>query len=105
MKDVFKKIVLPIVAIILLLWIGEHIYMVDGQIDWFRLYLVIGIPFGFPYMIWIIPLRGSVAEQVGILVMDALCAALIGCFVAAGMVIRAVFLIPITVVRLIRKQY
>ena len=103
MKDVFKKIILPIAGVLFLLWFGEQIYMVEGQIDWFRLGLVVGIPFGFPYMIWILPLRGSVTSQLGILAVDALCAAFIGCFVAAGMVIRAVFLIPVTAVRMIRR--
>ena len=71
--------------------------MVEGQIDWFKIGLIVGILFGFPYMIWIIPLRGSLTSQLGILAVDALCAAFIGCFVAAGMVVRAVFLIPVTV--------
>lgn len=54
-------------------------------------------------MIWRIPLRGSLTSQLGILAVDALCAAFIGCFVAAGMIIRAVFLIPVTAVRMIRR--
>ena len=48
MKDVFKKIILPIAGVLFLLWFGEQFYVVEGQIEWFRLGLVVGIPFWIP---------------------------------------------------------
>lgn len=51
----FKKFVckgiLVFAGLFLLGWIGKYIYMVDGEIDWFRFMLVYGVPVGIPHMI------------------------------------------------------
>lgn len=46
-----KNCVFPIVLFLLIAWIGKGIYMVDGQIDWFRACLCFGLPFGITHMI------------------------------------------------------
>jgi hypothetical protein len=79
---------------------GKCIYMVDGQIDWFRLCMVFGVPFGIPYMTIIIPLgRGvSVTESSAVMLLSAIIGALFGAVIAAAVFIKAiVYLIWFTI--------
>ena len=32
-----KNVIVPVAAILLLVYLGQYIYMVDGHIDWLRL--------------------------------------------------------------------
>ena len=47
-KNFVCKGILVFVGLLLLGWIGKYIYIVDGEIDWFRFMLVYGVPVGFP---------------------------------------------------------
>ena len=85
-----KNSLIPIMTIVFLIYFGHYLYMVDGQIDWFRLCLVCGIPFGVPYMLWVIPIGGNPATSVAILVLKIVIGALFGCVVAVFALIRAV---------------
>jgi hypothetical protein len=71
---------------------GKCIYMVDGQIDWFRLCMVFGVPFGIPYMTIVIPLgRGvSVTESSAVMLLSAIIGALFGAVIAAVVFVKAV---------------
>lgn len=58
MKEKFwRKGVLPIVIFGVILYLGQYFYMVEGQIEWFRLAMVVGIPMGIPYMFLILPMH------------------------------------------------
>ena len=61
------KSILPIAAILLIALLGQYIYIVNGQIDLFRLCLVFGVPFGIPYMLFVLPIGGSISRGIGIL--------------------------------------
>ena len=54
-KNFVCKGILVFAGLLLLGWIGKYIYMVDGEIDWFRFMLVYGVPVGIPHMFIIIP--------------------------------------------------
>ena len=84
-----KNTIIPITAILLLMYLGRYIYMVDGHIDWFRFCLVFGIPFGIPYMLWILPIGGSPATSVTVLAINIVVGALFGCVIAVFAAIRA----------------
>ena len=56
-KNFMYKGVLMIAVLALIGWLGKYLYLVDGEIDWFRLMLVYGVPVGIPYMFFIIPAR------------------------------------------------
>ena len=77
-------------ALLILTYIGQHIFIVDGQIDWFRLCLVYGIPFGIPYMLFILPIGGDPASSVAILVINIIIGAVLGCVIAVFAAMRAV---------------
>ena len=80
-----KHSILPIMAILLIAVLGQYIYIVDGQIDWFRFCMVFGVPFGLPYMLVVLPIGGSISRGIGILALNAIIGALFG-FVIAGIV-------------------
>ena len=86
----FKHSILPIMAILLIAVLGQYIYIVDGQIDWFRLFMVFGVPFGIPYMLFVIPIGGSISRGVGILALNAIIGALFGFIIAVFAFIKAV---------------
>ena len=80
-----KNSILPIMAILLIALLGQYIYIVDGQIDWFRFCMVFGVPFGLPYMLVVLPIGGSISRGIGILALNAIIGVLFG-FVIAGIV-------------------
>lgn len=84
-----KNTIIPLLAIALLAYLGHYIYMVDGDIDWLRFCLVFGIPFGIPYMLWVIPIGGNPATSVAILALNVIIGAVFGCFIAAFAFVRA----------------
>ncbi|RHK34745.1 hypothetical protein DW068_14335 [Anaerobutyricum hallii] len=45
-KNFMYKGVLMIAVLALIGWLGKYLYLVDGEIDWFRLMLVYGVPVG-----------------------------------------------------------
>ena len=85
-----KYSILPLAGIAVLAYLGHYIYMVDGQLDLFRLCLVFGIPFGIPYMLLVIPIGGNPAASVTILVLNIVIGAVFGCVIAAFAAVRGV---------------
>lgn len=75
--------------IMALAYLGQCIYMVDGHIDWFRLCLVFGLPFGIPYMLWVVPIGGNPATSVVVLVLNVIVGASIGSLIAVFALLRA----------------
>ena len=99
-----KNSILPITAILLVALLGQYIYIVDGQIDWFRFCMVFGVPFGLPYMLVVLPIGGSISRGIGILALNAIIGALFG-FVIAGIVfIKSVFYLIGHIIRTIGKS-
>lgn len=86
----FRHGIIPILIITLIAVCGQYIYIVDGQVDLFRLCMVFGVPFGIPYMLIVIPIGGSISRGVGILALNAIIGALFGCVIAAVVFIKAV---------------
>lgn len=85
-----KNSIIPIAAILLILLLGQYIYIVDGQIDWFRFCMVLGVPFGIPYMLFVIPIGGSISSGIGILALNAMLGALFGAVIAAFAFVKAI---------------
>lgn len=104
-KDFVKKSLLPIVSVLIIWSMGQYIFIVDGQIDWFRAAMVFGVPFGIPYMVFVIPIGGSVSGKVGLLALNAILGGLFGCVIAAFLVVRAVVYLVWYPVRMIVGQF
>ncbi len=84
-----KNVIIPVVSILLLTYLGKYIYIVNGQIDWLRLCLVFGIPFGIPYMLWVIPIGGNPATSVVLIAINIIVGAVFGCLIAILALLRA----------------
>lgn len=92
-RNFMCKGVLVFAGLALLGWLGQYIYIVNGEIDWFRLMLVYGIPVGILHMFLVIPWHWDVS---GMLCMIALCVivgGMFGCVIAVWLGIRAVWYI------------
>jgi hypothetical protein len=87
-----RKSILPIIVILIIAAMGKCIYMVDGEIDWFRLCMVFGVPFGIPYMTIVISLgRGvSLSEGASVMLFSAIIGAIFGAVIAAVVFVKAV---------------
>ena len=57
-----KNSIIPLAALAVIALFGRYLYIVDGQIDWFRFCMIFGVPFGIPYMLFVIPIGGSISE-------------------------------------------
>ena len=89
-KNFMYKGVLMITVLALIGWLGKYLYLVDGEIDWFRLMLVYGVPVGIPYMFFIIPVRWDLSGTIGMVALCAIIGAVFGFIIAIGIAIRAV---------------
>ena len=100
-----RKGVLVVVALALIGWLGKYLYLVDGEIDWFRLMLVYGVPVGIPYMFFIIPARWDLSGTIGMVALCAMIGAVFGFIIAIGIAIRAVwYVIAFPISCLLRKE-
>lgn len=97
-----RKSILPLAVILLIAVLGKYIYMVDGQIDVFRLCMLYGVPFGVPYMLIVLPAGGSISKGIGFIAFGVIIGAMIGCVVATFYAVRAVaYLLWFVVSRLV----
>lgn len=85
-----KNTVLPLAALMLLAYLGRYIFLVDGKTDLLRLCLVFGLPFGIPYMLFVIPIGGNPASSCVVLALNLIIGAVFGCFLAAFAAVKAV---------------
>ena len=99
-----KNSIIPLLAILLIAVLGQYIYIVDGQIDWFRLCLVFGVPFGIPYMLFVIPIGGSISSGIAILALNAIIGALFGFVIAVFAFIRAIVYLLWHIISRVRKR-
>ena len=100
-----RKGVLVVVALALIGWLGKYLYLVDGEMDWFRLMLVYGVPVGIPYMFFIIPARWDLSGTIGMVALCAIIGAVFGFIIAIGIAIRAVwYVIAFPISCLLRKE-
>ena len=83
-KNFMYKGVLMIIVLALIGWLGKYLYLVDGEIDWFRLMLVYGVPVGIPYMFFIIPVRWDLSGTIGMVALCAIIGAVFGFIIAIG---------------------
>ena len=67
--------------------------MLITAFDWFRLCLVFGLPFGIPYMLWVVPIGGNPATSVVVLVLNVIVGASIGSLIAVfALLLAAVYM-------------
>lgn len=89
-KNFIYKGLLVIVGLALIGWLGKYLYMVDGEIDWFRLMLVYGVPVGIPHMFFIVPWHWDLSGILGMLALCVVIGSVFGSFIAVWLLVRAV---------------
>lgn len=94
-----KNVVVPVATILLLAWLGKYIYIVDGRIDWLRLCLVFGLPFGIPYMLWVIPIGGNPTKSAVLLMLNLIVGAVFGCLIALVALARALIILIVCILK------
>lgn len=94
-----RKAVLPIIWFAFLTFIGRYICVVDGQIEWFRVMLLFGIPYGIPYMIFYAPGRWGISGGIGVLALEVIVGAMFGFVIAGITLIKAVYYLVSAAVR------
>ncbi|MCD7765758.1 MAG: DUF6050 family protein [Lachnospiraceae bacterium] len=103
-KNFISKGVLPIMAFLLVGWLGSYFYMVDGQIIWFRFAMLFGILAGIPHMFLVVPRNLDIGGTAGMVVACVLIGGLIGIPIAAWKFVRAVgYLVGFPVNRVAQK--
>ncbi|MDD3186168.1 MAG: hypothetical protein PHT76_12795 [Anaerostipes sp.] len=90
-QNFIRKGVFTAVAFIIIAWLGQYFYIVDGQLDLFRFMLVFGLTIGAPCIFFIIPMHGSVSAIMGALVFAIIIGGLLGSVAAAGVFIRMIY--------------
>jgi len=90
--EFFKKVILPVALIGLLLLLFKPIYMSDGEVNYLYMWLLVGIPFGMQKMcVWLVPWNYGISGTVGIIALNFIVGGLIGGVVAVVRVVQAVW--------------
>lgn len=99
---IFKSII-PITAAVLLFFIFKSACTKDGNVDYFLLWLLCGLPFGIHRMfLWIIPGGRSFGGSIAVFALNFLLSAVIGGVILMWRLLVAVWYLPLTVYRRIR---
>lgn len=90
MKDWFFKGVLPLAFLAFQLYVFKGVYYVDGQIDWFWLWMTAGMPFGLAhFFVVIIPVNMDLTMSLGVVFFQFVACGFFGGFIATWAVIKA----------------
>ena len=101
-RQFLMKSLLPTATALLLVCIFKSACTKDGTLDYFRLWILCGLPFGLHRMcLWIIPGSRSFGGSIAIFVFNFIVGGIIGGFVLAWRLIVAAWYVPVTACRLI----
>jgi len=92
MKTLFKEVILPVFLAFCLASFFKPIYMVNGQCDYFLMWMLVGLPFGFRRMsLWLIPRGFGLSGTVGVLALNLIVGGLIGGLALIAGVLLGIF--------------
>lgn len=98
----FRKSVIPVVSVALLVCIFKSACTKDGAVDYLRLWILCGLPFGLHRMwLWFVPDGGSMGGGIALFALNFIVGGIIGGFVLVGRLIVAVCYVPLTMYRMI----
>ncbi len=100
-KDFLKKTIVPVVAALLLYSIFSRIFVENGMIDFFLVWLACGVPFGIGKMFTLIPVGFGISGTVGVVALNIVLGGLIGGIILIYRLAVAVWYLPLTIYRLI----
>ena len=87
-----KKVLLPLCGAVLLAYVLYPFCTKDGRTNWLLLIWLMGVPFGISHMfLYVVPRSHPFTDSVGILFGNVLVGGVIGIFILAWQILRAVF--------------
>jgi len=67
-KELMKKTILPMLFLVIWGWIAYHFCIILEQIEWWKIWMAIGMPFGIHSMcIWLLPKNFDIGGNRGCL--------------------------------------
>ena len=97
----FRKSVIPVVSVALLVCIFKSACMKDGAVDYLWLWILCGLPFGLHRMwLWFVP-DSSMGSGIALFALNFIVGGIIGGFVLVWRLIVAVCYVPLTMYRMI----
>lgn len=109
MCEFVKKVIVPVGAAGILAVLFSPLCVENGQCDYLKLWMFVGIPFGVHRMfLWIIPKGFDIGGTVGLFVFNLLIGGVIGGVLLAGRLFMAGFylmkIIAISIFRLVKAK-
>lgn len=93
-KDVLMKTLLPMMLLAVWAWIAYNFCMSIGQIEWWKIWMMIGMPFGIHRVwVWLLPKNFDLGGTVGVWALNVVVGCLVGEVVAIGYVLRAIYVL------------
>ncbi len=99
-RDFFINSILPVLLAWILYNMFNHICVIDGKMDYFRLWILCGIPFGIGKM-FMLQIGGDLGRGIAVFLMNFVVGGLIGGVILCWRLSKAVYYVPYTIVRLI----
>ena len=96
-----KKSVLPVVVALFLYSIFSRIFVNNGTMDLFLIWLACGVPFGIGKMFTLIPIGYGISGTVGVVALNIVLGGLIGDVILIYRLAVAVWYLPLTIYRLL----
>ena len=100
-KDFLKKTIVPVAVALLLYSIFSCIFVENGMVDFFIVWIACGVPFGIGKMFTLIPIGFGISGTVGVVALNVVLGGLIGGIILIYRLAVAVWYLPLTVYRLI----
>lgn len=86
---VMRELVLPVGMALVLAFVFQPVYIKDGSVDYFLMWILLGFPFGIRRMwLWLIPRNYGLAGTVGVFTLNIIVGGIIGGFALILQIIK-----------------
>lgn len=91
-REFLNKTVMPVGTVLFLAFLFRPLCMVQGELDWRLLMLLVGIPFGIRKMfLWVVPSGMGIGGTVGVAAFNLMAGRVIGSVIMVWRLLVAVF--------------
>ncbi len=103
-KGEVRKSIIRVMLIAIWAWLMHYFYIVEGQVDIFRMWMLIGFPFGIHRIrLWLIPRNFDLGGTVGVWAMNIFLGSIVGGFVVIGYISNMICNIIRVILRKLRQ--
>lgn len=91
-REFLNKTVMPVGTVLFLAFLFRPLCMVQGELDWRLLMLLVGIPFGIRKMfLWVVPSGMGIGGTVGVAAFNLMAGGVIGSVIMVWRLLVVVF--------------